>query len=54
MKNKITTIAIVINIIMAIVFLALTIIDLIRQGNSYGYFFMIYLGTLLITKLINK
>ena len=54
MENKIITIANVINLIMAIVFLTLAIIDLIHQGNSYGYFFMIYLATILTTKLINK
>jgi hypothetical protein len=54
MENKIIIIVNVINLMMAIVFLTLAIVDLIRQGNSYGYFFMIYLATLLITKLINK
>lgn len=54
MENKIIIIVNVINLTMAIVFLTLAIIDLKGQGNSYGYFFIIYLATLLITKLINK
>jgi len=53
-KYKLIFVATIINVCMAISFLILTIVDLIGSGNSYGYFFIIYLATTLVTKLINK